>query len=105
MIRIVDGRRYNTDTAEELCILPHGRGYPGDFGYENTSLFRTQKGAFFLAGEGGALTRWARPAIGDGTIGGEGILPIDPEEALRHLEEAGASEAIEEYFADEVEDA
>ena len=39
MIRIVNGKRYNTETAEELCDISRGGYSRSDFNYEDTRLF------------------------------------------------------------------
>ena len=73
MIRIIEGKRYNTDTAEEILALDNGGYYSrSDFRWEETSLYRTPKGVWFLAGRGGPMTRWAHAVGLNGQTGGEG---------------------------------
>jgi hypothetical protein len=98
MKRIIDGRTYNTRTARELCRFPCG-AYHGDFGWHITKLYRTAKGAYFLAGCGEAASRWAQPALGGGTGSGSGIEVITAYEARTHLEEADEIDILEELFA------
>ncbi|WP_284537600.1 hypothetical protein [Pleomorphomonas sp. T1.2MG-36] len=76
---------YDTDTADRVCGIDIGSR--SDFRYEDTTLYRTQKGAFFLAGEGGALSRWGGRVEG-GKAGGGGIRPIDTADAMAFAEEA-----------------
>ncbi len=106
MKRIVDGRMYNSETADLVGSL--SRGGTSDFQYERTGLYRTKRGQFFLAGEGGALSRWGRQAPFDrnGLIGGEGVLPLDPKDALDFAEKADVdAELIAVYFDDLVVEA
>ena len=80
MKKVIDGKLYNTETATKIANdnSPYG---PGDFQYEDTRLYKTAKGAFFLAGKGNAASRWCQ-SLGSGGRGpGEGIEAITPEEA------------------------
>lgn len=98
MKRIIDGKRYDTDTAEEICSL-HSRGLGrSDFKWEDTQLYRTRKGAWFLAGEGGPLTRWCRTVSGGMMTYGEGIIPLELDDARDILEREDATDALEKYF-------
>ena len=98
MKRIIDGKTYNTSTARELCHLPCS-AYHGDFAWHETKLYRTVKGAYFLAGCGEAASRWAQPALGGGTGSGSGIEVITAYEARTHLEDADETDILEELFA------
>lgn len=90
MKRVIDGKVYNTETAEEICDLPCS-AYPGDFQYHETTLYRTPKGAYFLAGKGGPMTRWAQPEGTNGYSGGSGLEVVTSEEARGHAESAEVS--------------
>jgi len=95
MIRVIDGLRYDTETAEEICdITPQGSRSMSrsDFRWEDTRLYRTRKGRFFVAGEGGALSQWAQPTGGNGSTAGEGLRPITEKQA-RYLVESFADAA------------
>ncbi|MEX2492957.1 MAG: hypothetical protein WD425_14475 [Nitrospirales bacterium] len=58
MKRVIDSKVHNTQTATEICELPCHH-YRGDFQYHDTTLYRTPKGAYFVAGEGGPMSMWA----------------------------------------------
>ena len=103
MKRIINGKRYNTETATTVATASWGSA--GDFRAFQESLYLTQRGNWFLAGEGGPLTKWARPAEGGGTCGGAGIIPMTENDALDWLEFNREEGAIEEYFHDQIEDA
>ena len=104
MRKIIEGKRYDTETAEQI-----GSDYYsnfGDFQYWCEELYRTGKGNWFLYGEGGAKSKFAR-AVGQNEIGGgNDITPLTRSDALAWLEAHNSdSDAIEEYFTDVVEDA
>lgn len=90
MKRVISGRVYNTDTATEICELPCSH-YCGDFAYHSTRLYRTKNGNYFLAGRGGPMSMWARPVGNNGTGGGEGIRPLDADEAMWYAESCDLS--------------
>lgn len=98
MKRIIDGKIYNTDTA--TFIGNHQYSHRGDAHSEDTSLFRTPKGAFFVQGTGGAYSRWSRPCGSNGMSGGHGIQALTPTEALAWCEVAGIdADVIAQYFS------
>jgi len=103
MKAIIDGLRYDTDTAEEIAVHSNGLG-PSDFHYLLETLYRTPNGRWFVHGEGGARTRYACPA-GDGRTRGRDIRPLRREEAMEWLEAHGKVKALEHHFADEIEEA
>ena len=102
MRRIVDGKRYDTRTAEEIGTA--SRGHHGDFRAWTETLYRTKKGVYFIAGNGGPMTRWGQSS-GNESWGDEGILPLTRDEALEwcstYLDDA---EEYEGFFSD-IEDA
>ncbi len=101
MKRSIEGKVYNTETATEICDI--SRGHSGDFEHVNAELYVTKKGAFFIAGWGGASTRFAKSTSdGNGRVGSDGIIPLSEREALEYCEEH-AWDKVEEFF--EVEEA
>ena len=104
MKAVIEGKRYDTATAKEIGS-GEGKAYPGDFHYISETLYITPRGNFFLAGEGGPLSRYGRPAYGGGTCGGEGIVPVTREEALFWCESQLDMEEYADYFSDMIEDA
>jgi hypothetical protein len=101
MKKIIDGKRYDTATADVIAI--NSFGYSGDFRHFKESLYRTKRGTWFLAGYGGPMTKYARQVDTNATSGGENIFPLSPDEAREWLENVGDTAAIEEHFP--VEDA
>ena len=106
MIRIIHGRRYDTEKATKVCSCGSNAGIASsDFTWHDTNLYVTANGRWFLAGSGGALSRWARPHGQNGKSGGAGVEPLTKDEALLELEQRGEIDAIEKYFGDQVSDA
>jgi len=87
MKRVLTGKIYDTETAAYLCTVPCHHA-PGNFAYHNTNLYRTRKGRYFIAGEGGPTSMWAQPCGNDGYTGGNGIRPLDTDAAREIAERA-----------------
>lgn len=95
MKKIIGGRRYDTATAK--LVGTYDTGYIGDFEWRNEKLYLKATGEFFLAGEGGAKTRWASRTI-DGFFSGGGILPLTFDEAREWAEEHLSVKEVENLF-------
>ncbi len=91
MKAVIEGKKYNTETAEQICTLPGGAYSHSDFRHHNTDLYRTKKGTFFVAGEGGPLTMWVE-THGSSNRGGSGVRVVSTDEARKIMEEAGCDE-------------
>ncbi len=85
MKQIINGKLYNTETAEKLGSDSYG--YGSDFHHWQEALYRTKGGTYFIAGEGGPLSRYARSCGQNETSGGEGIRPLTEAEAREWMEE------------------
>lgn len=85
MQRIIDGKRYNTETA--TLVASESYGYKGDFRYWDEDLYRTPRGRWFIWGEGGPMSRWARSTGQNSWCGGQGILALSEAEALAWCEQ------------------
>ena len=103
MKQIIDGKKYNTDTATRICDTSNDCSR-SDFNFENSDLFVTPRGSYFIAGSGGARSRFSQ-RVSDGYCGGDGIIPISREDALAECERHGSTDDIEKFFGDMVEDA
>jgi len=89
MTKVINGKTYRSHTAQLIVRLP-SRFPKTSNKWHETRLYRNQRGAYFLAGEGGSLSRWAK-LTPRGAILGEGIEPISKDEALAYAKEAGLS--------------
>lgn len=96
MRKVIDGKTYNTETAAEVCDISPTGVYSGDFRYEDTRLYKSPKGTFFIAGEGGPMSRWAQPEGQNGRRGGSGLYVIDTDEARSLCERHGS---VDEFVA------
>jgi len=98
MKRIINGKIYNTETATRIGNFASDCG-PGDFRYEDTDLYRTKKGAFFLAGSGGPASKYAHTVSQNEWTGGSDLIALTPAEAQEWAENAGIdADEIAKYF-------
>lgn len=94
MRRIINGKLYDTETAEECGEMSYSNSR--DFHYIHEVLYRKRNGEFFIAGEGGPLTRYSAQIDTNSWSGGSKIIPLTPDEAKQWAEEhLSASKYIE----------
>jgi hypothetical protein len=93
MKRIIEGKVYDTNTAEE--IESDSFSNPSDFHYWEETLYRTEKGAFFFHGEGGPMSHYARDIGNNSTTGSERIWAVDENEAREWLSKHNVARALE----------
>jgi hypothetical protein len=101
--KIFDGKVYDTDNSKILCnISPRQYRYVGrsDFRWDETYLYRTKNGRFFIAGEGGPLSQWGTPEGNHGFTSGSGLKPIQEIEARRLTEEFADTETYVSVFGE-----
>jgi hypothetical protein len=103
MKRIIDGLRYDTEKATEIAKWHNGAS-DGDFNRCEETLYKTKAGAFFLCGEGGAMSSYATSVRG-GRGGGEEIIPMSREQAIVWCENREETECLETHFASGITDA
>lgn len=100
---IVDGKRYDTEVSKMIGYQRDGR--KDDFRFIEEGLFMTPKSKrYFLAGRGGASTRYARHGHG-GSFEGEGVIPLSRKEAFEWAQRHLDTYEVEEHFGDMIEDA
>lgn len=102
MIKIIDGTRYNTDTA--MLVARYDSGDPASAFSYTEELYLTRKGAWFLAGRGGPPSRYGEEVGGILQFGSR-IIPMSRSEARGWLEEHDEVKALEEHFGQEIVDA
>lgn len=105
MKAIINGKRYDTEAPKTISIAVRTHSYPSDFDFTREELYRTGKGAYFLAGRGGPRSAYAERVGNNGWSGSSRITPLSADEALSWLERHDLTDAIEQYFSDVVEDA
>lgn len=96
MKKVIDGKRYDTDTA----ILMGSDKYSNfkDFTHWTEELYRKRNGEYFLYGEGGPMTKYAQTAGQNEWSGGEKIMPLTPDAARKWAEEHLSVEKYEAIF-------
>lgn len=97
MKKIINGRKYDTDTAT-LCV-DRDNDCTG-FAHTYEALYLKKTGEFFLYGYSGPMGKYAR-AVGDNTVGGgSAITPFTLEEAKQFVEEYGIADDYERLFGE-----
>ena len=103
MKKIIEGKLYNTDTAELVGEWTNGC-YANDFNYCSEDLYRKKTGEFFIHGRGGAMSKYA-VSVGSNTMSGsEQIKPISFEYAKQWAEEKLTADEYEKLFGEVAED-
>ena len=103
MRRIKGGKIYDTNTA--TCICGTGNSLSTtDFGFEDSGLYVTRRGGYFVSGRGGAMSRFAF-SNGDGYVGSSDIIVLSAPEALAEAERHADADTVEKYFPDMLEEA
>lgn len=98
MKKIINGKRYDTDTAKELGSWSYS--HYGDFAYVCETLYRKRGGELFLHGEGGPQTRYAQRLEENSWSGGETIIPLTYEEAKKWAEQQLSADEYEAIFGE-----
>lgn len=97
MIKIINRKKYDTDTATELAYY---RAYtPRDFKHWSETLYQKKTGEFFLYGEGGPMSAYAVDIGNNWKSGSSDIFPYSEEEAKDWVEKY-ASERYEDIFGE-----
>ena len=66
-------------------------------------LYDKRSGKFFIAGEGGPMTMFARRVDQNSWSGGSSLIPLTAEDARKYAEKYASDGTIEKFF--EVEEA
>ena len=98
MKKVINGKMYNTETADWLGN--YSFGYSGDFQRIDEDLYRTKKGSFFLAGEGGPMTKYRVECGVREWCGGSDIIPLSEDEAREWVEENLSGDMYIEIFGE-----
>lgn len=96
--KIIDGRKYDTDTATFLAEYDGG----DSFSRFHDELYQKRTGEFFLYGHGGPASKYGRKADINSWDGGDGFFPLSFDAARKWAEEYLSSEEYEKIF--EIED-
>ena len=74
MIKVIDGKRYSTETAALVYEYWNLLG-PTDFRFRTKDLYRTDKGVWFIHHQGGPMTDMA-VNVGSGSRGGSECIEV-----------------------------
>ena len=85
MKKVIEGKVYNTETATRIASYDNGLSHR-DFGFCEEDLYKTAKNAFFVHGEGGAMSRWSKLVGSNGRAAGSGIEVMSKVDALAWCE-------------------
>lgn len=103
MKRIIDGKKYDTETAKEVGFWTNEYN-KFDFNFVKETLYLKRTGEFFLFGEGGANSKYARQCGGNSWDSGSEIIPLDFQSAKLWSEDYLDVDTFEKYFGEVVED-
>lgn len=96
MKRIINGKRYDTDTAKFIKTYSSGLSI-SDFRYYDESLYLKKTGEFFLYATGNGASEYAGK-YGDLRGPGEKIVPLTLDEARAWVEKIEDPDLYEELF-------
>lgn len=96
MKKVINGKRYDTDTAKEMAYTSYG--YSGDFQAWAETLYRKNTGEYFLYGKGGPASRYAVSTGMNQWSGGEKIIPLSIEAAQEWAENHLDADEYEKIF-------
>jgi hypothetical protein len=101
MKKIINGKKYNTETARKLGSICKN---DGSLEYWCEELYVKRNGEYFLYGEGGAGSRYARSLDNGNWGGGEDIIPLTYDAARKWAERHLSADRYEEIFGEIPED-
>ena len=96
MKKVINGRRYDTDTARRMAEDSYSN--PRDFSYWCETLYRKNTGEYFLHGEGGPMSKYAETVGQNQWSGGAKLIPLTVEAAKKWAEEHLDGEEYEKIF-------
>ena len=97
MNKIIKGKRYDTETAQEICCASSNVGR-NDFSFWEETLYKKRTGEYFLYGEGGAMSKYRTAIDQNSWSGGEKIFPLSLEEAKEWAEKHMTADEYENEF-------
>ena len=103
MKKIINGKLYDTETAKFLANYDNGKGY-SNFGWVTECLYRKKTGEFFLHGQGGAASKYAKSVGLNSWEEGERIMPLSYDEARKWAEDSLDADEYMDIFGAPEED-
>lgn len=100
MKKVINGRKYDTDTAREIAYWNNGRS-DRDFSLIEKTLYRKKTGEFFLYIYGGPETEYgSEEPSGQSWTGGSRIEPISYDTGIKFAEENMSADKFEKEFGE-----
>jgi|SRR5690554_960523 len=96
MKRIINGRRYDTETAKLVGYTSYST--PGDFNYWCEDLYLKRTGEFFIHGQGGPMSKYSQQVGQNEWTGGQEIIPLSLSEAQEWAEKYLGADEYEALF-------
>ncbi len=103
MKKIINGKVYDTATAQ--CVGEWSNPYTRrDFNWVEETLYRKRTGEFFIFGEGGPRSQYAKEVGTRQWSSGERIMPLTWDEAREWAEEKLSADEYEQAFGEVADD-
>ena len=96
MKKIINNKVYDTETSQRLVVWENGRWGHDDACRE--SLYRKRTGEFFLHGEGGPMSKYAKSRGDNSWSSGEELIPLSYEAAQKWAEDHLTGDQYEAIF-------
>ena len=97
MYQIINGKRYNTQSATKIADWDNGASTT-DFTYCRERLYVKRTGEYFIAGESGPLSKYASHSGMNNSGWGEEIIPMTAEDAKEWAEKHMDAEDFDKVF-------
>lgn len=97
MRTIINGRKYDTETAKLICQNQYSNN--NNDGYYVEKLYRKKTEEFFLYGCGGPTSKYSKQS-GNFSNSGSMIIPFSETEAAEFVEKHASVEIYEELFGE-----
>ena len=104
MVRVIDGKRYDTSKATEVATWTNGFDRAA-FKYREQTLYRTSKGNWFVSYDSGPIFDSTYHSERNLHFDHSNIEVIDADTARNLLEKWNEVNQLEEYFPNYIEEA
>ena len=99
MKKIINGRLYNTETAEKIAEWNNSI-YGNDFRSCEETLYKKKTGEYFIYGSGGALSKYSVPCGNNGSSGASDITPLSKDNVKIWMENYGTPDSYIKEFGE-----
>lgn len=99
MKKIINGKKYDTETAKKVGFTCSSLSRK-DFSFWEEELYKKKSGEFFLHGSGGPASQYSKRVDMTRWSGDERIIPLTEEKAKKWAEENLNADEYEEIFGE-----